>query len=111
MIHLTKEHVDWKDEQWDKILWSDETWAQPGSYTRTWITCKIGEKEVCHYLLCEVPFPVQRLLLVPPCLPPYHPHRIGLHSNPLARSLRTSFLAFIVVIALTYIAGTSLPPF
>jgi hypothetical protein len=22
-----EEHKDWTDEQWDEILWSDETWA------------------------------------------------------------------------------------
>jgi hypothetical protein len=40
------EHYDWPDEKWDEILWSDETWTQPGRHTRTWITRLIGEKEV-----------------------------------------------------------------
>lgn len=47
-LDWAKEHVDWTDEQWDEILWSDETWAQPGRHTRIWVTRKIGEKEVYH---------------------------------------------------------------
>jgi hypothetical protein len=33
-LDWAKEHVDWTDEQWDEILWSDETWAQPGRHTK-----------------------------------------------------------------------------
>jgi hypothetical protein len=40
------EHVNWTDEQWDIVLWSDETWAQPGIHTRIWTTRRIGEAEV-----------------------------------------------------------------
>lgn len=47
-LDWAKEHIDWTDEQWDEILWSDETWAQPGRHTRIWTTRKIGEEEVYH---------------------------------------------------------------
>jgi len=47
-LEWAKEHVDWTDEQWDEILWSDETWAQPGRHTRIWVTRKIGKEEVYH---------------------------------------------------------------
>lgn len=43
-----KEYINWTEEQWDSILWSDETWAQPGRHTRTWATRKIGPEEVYH---------------------------------------------------------------
>jgi hypothetical protein len=39
-----KEHVNWTEEQWDEVLWSDETWANPGRHTRIWITRRIGEE-------------------------------------------------------------------
>jgi hypothetical protein len=45
-LEWAQEHLNWIDEQWDTILWSDETWAQPGKHTRIWITRRIGESEV-----------------------------------------------------------------
>lgn len=45
-LEWAEEHKDWTDEQWDEILWSDETWAQPGRHTKLYITRKIGEEEV-----------------------------------------------------------------
>lgn len=47
-LEWAQEHKDWTDEQWDKILWSDETWAQPGRHTKIWTTRKIGEEEVYY---------------------------------------------------------------
>jgi len=44
-LEWAQEHMDWTDEQWDEVLWSDETWAQPGRHTRIWVTCKPDEKE------------------------------------------------------------------
>ncbi|PQE34086.1 transposable element tc1 protein [Rutstroemia sp. NJR-2017a WRK4] len=38
-----KKHVDWTDDQWDKVLWSDETWAQPGRHRRVWVTRRSDE--------------------------------------------------------------------
>lgn len=40
------EHLNWTDKQWDEILWSDETWAQPGIHTKLYITRKIGAEEL-----------------------------------------------------------------
>jgi transposase len=42
------EHINWTNEQWDTVLWSDETWAQPGHHTRVWVTCKLGTEEIYH---------------------------------------------------------------
>jgi transposase len=33
---------------WDQILWSDETWAQPGRHKKVWVTRKKGQEEVYH---------------------------------------------------------------
>lgn len=44
-LEWAQEHINWTDEQWDKILWSDETWAQPGKHTRIWVTCREDERE------------------------------------------------------------------
>ncbi|CBF89682.1 uncharacterized protein ANIA_10066 [Aspergillus nidulans FGSC A4] len=43
------EHVNWTIEQWNRILWSDETWVTPGFYTRIWVTRRAGEEldETC----------------------------------------------------------------
>jgi hypothetical protein len=38
------EHVNWTDEQWEKILWTDETWVTGGRHTRVWVTRKHGEE-------------------------------------------------------------------
>ena len=41
-----EEHKNWTDEMWDLILWSDESWVQPGYHRRQWCTRKIGESEL-----------------------------------------------------------------
>lgn len=43
------EHVNWTIEQWNRILWSDETWVTPGFHTRIWVTRRAGEEldETC----------------------------------------------------------------
>jgi transposase len=38
------EHQDWTPSQWDRELWSDETWVKPGRHTRIWVTRKAGEE-------------------------------------------------------------------
>jgi hypothetical protein len=42
-------HVDWTQEQWDSILWTDETWVTGGRHTRVWVTRCKGEElnETC----------------------------------------------------------------
>lgn len=46
ILHLTWaiEHVGWTLEQWKKILWSDETWINSDGYTKTYVTCRVGEE-------------------------------------------------------------------
>jgi hypothetical protein len=29
------EHLNWSIEQWNEVLWIDETWITPGSHRRT----------------------------------------------------------------------------
>ncbi|EED12610.1 transposable element tc3 transposase, putative [Talaromyces stipitatus ATCC 10500] len=43
------EHLNWTTEQWNRILWSDETWVTSGFHTRIWVTRKAGEEleETC----------------------------------------------------------------
>lgn len=38
------EHVNWSIEQWNQILWTDETWVTSGFHTRIWVTRKAGEE-------------------------------------------------------------------
>ena len=38
------EHVNWTREQWDLILWTDETWVTDGRHRRVWVTRKSGEE-------------------------------------------------------------------
>lgn len=42
------EHEDWTEEQWFSVIWSDESWVQPGRHTKDYITRKIGEEELYH---------------------------------------------------------------
>ena len=55
------EHEDWTEEQWFSIVWSDETWVQPGRHTKDRITRKIGEEELYH----------------PDCIEPRYQKKIG----------------------------------
>ena len=43
------EHVNWTMEQWNQILWSDETWVTSGYHKRCYVTRKAGEEvdETC----------------------------------------------------------------
>jgi transposase len=38
------EHRDWTSEQWNSVLWTDETWQIGGRHTRTWVTRRRGEE-------------------------------------------------------------------
>jgi hypothetical protein len=40
------EHVEWNKEQWDSILWSDETWVSPGYHRRQFCTRLKGLSEL-----------------------------------------------------------------
>jgi hypothetical protein len=55
------DHLDWTEEQWFSLLWSDETWVKPGRHTRPRVTRKIGELELYH----------------PDCVEPRYQRKIG----------------------------------
>ena len=38
------EHVNWTTEQWNRVLWTNETWVTSGIHTRIWVTRKAGEE-------------------------------------------------------------------
>ena len=42
------EHEDWTEEQWFSVLWTDESWVNPGRHTKQRITRRIGDTEVYH---------------------------------------------------------------
>ncbi len=42
------EHEHWTLEQWDTILWSDETWTTPGPHRRQHCTRLVGASELFH---------------------------------------------------------------
>lgn len=48
-----QEHLNWSPSQWEAILWTDETWVNPGHHTRTWVTRRKDEvfHEDCTVLL------------------------------------------------------------
>jgi hypothetical protein len=37
------QHIHWTPEQWDQILWTDETWVQPGRHKKVKVTRRVGE--------------------------------------------------------------------
>ena len=37
-------HLNWIRNQWNTILWSDETWVTSGFHTRVWISRRVGEE-------------------------------------------------------------------
>jgi len=47
-LQWAEEHLNWTLEQWDSILWTDETWVQPGIHKRQRITRLKGPSEVYH---------------------------------------------------------------
>ena len=55
------EHQNWTWEQWATILWSDESWVNPGRHRKVWVTRKRGSSEVFH----------------PDCVEPRWQRRIG----------------------------------
>jgi transposase len=38
------EHRHWTPEQWENVLWTDETWTTGGRHTRSWVTRRRGEE-------------------------------------------------------------------
>ncbi len=43
-LQWAHEHRYWTEDQWWKILWSDETWVHGGTHRKTWVTRKAGEE-------------------------------------------------------------------
>lgn len=43
------EHINWTPDQWNRILWTDETWVTSGFHKRIWVTYKAEEEleETC----------------------------------------------------------------
>lgn len=48
-LEWAQEHLHWTEEQWRKILWSDETWVKAGTHRKILITRRPGEEldETC----------------------------------------------------------------
>jgi hypothetical protein len=42
-LQWATEHRHWTRDQWDTILWSDETWVTAGPHSRVWVTRKPDE--------------------------------------------------------------------
>jgi transposase len=47
-LRWAQEHVNWTWEQWATVLWSDESWVNPGRHRKVWVTRKRGPSEVFH---------------------------------------------------------------
>ena len=43
-LEFAREHAHWTRDDWNKVIWSDETWIQPGRHTRTWVSRRPGEQ-------------------------------------------------------------------
>ena len=43
------EHINWTEEQWSSILWTDETWITGGPHRKQYVTRRDGEEwdETC----------------------------------------------------------------
>ena len=37
-LEWAREHLSWSKEQWESILWSDETWVNGTRHRRIWVT-------------------------------------------------------------------------
>ena len=43
-LEFALSHLNRTQEQWEQILWSDETWITAGRHTKTWVTRRQGEE-------------------------------------------------------------------
>lgn len=53
-LEWAREHLHWSEEQWWKILWSDETWVTGGTHRKVWITRRPGEELHPHCIIPKV---------------------------------------------------------
>jgi hypothetical protein len=49
------EHRHWTEEQWSRVLWTDETWVNPGRHHKTRVTRKVGEELTPECLIDKIP--------------------------------------------------------
>jgi hypothetical protein len=50
-----QEHIHWTETQWDRVLWTDETWVNPGRHRKTWVTRKTGEELTPECVIDKIP--------------------------------------------------------
>lgn len=43
-LTFAQEHVNWTREQWQKVLWTDETWVTSTYHRRIYVTRRAGEE-------------------------------------------------------------------
>jgi transposase len=43
-LQWAHERLNWTPDQWNKVLWSDETWVKAGRHRKTYITRRTGEE-------------------------------------------------------------------
>ena len=43
-LEWAREHLYWTEQQWQQILWSDESWIKPGTHRKVFITRRPGEE-------------------------------------------------------------------
>ena len=43
-LKWARQHAEWTINQWNTILWSDETWVTAGNHRKTFVTRKAGEE-------------------------------------------------------------------
>jgi hypothetical protein len=49
------EHIYWTEARWDRVLWTDETWVNPGRYRKVWVTRKVGEQLAPKCVVEKIP--------------------------------------------------------
>ncbi|RFU23549.1 hypothetical protein B7463_g12789, partial [Scytalidium lignicola] len=42
-LQWATEHLDWTEDQWFTVLWTDETWVRPGKHKKVKVTRRKGE--------------------------------------------------------------------
>lgn len=50
-LRWAQEHLNWTWEQWASILWSDETWVNPGRHSKVYVTRKRGSQSSTMWIV------------------------------------------------------------